>query len=221
MLLYIHTICIPYISLHVININYICVNMITAIIQCLPLVVHVGMKVTWRNTEEDTLQTSSYIHTLVYWIGFWSFSAFFTYFFLMQKVWSQDTDLASRVKQLTNKQTDSGNMPNIFKSETEQWLKYEPEIEELHSYVYMSIYCQSFHKHENTNWFIIVKSLIHVTIPRSCRKWHKSKIVVFPLLIWRKAFWFELVRVFPHCLVVMEVVDLDSDRCPCWNLVVI
>lgn len=26
----------------------------------------------------------------------------------MQKVWSQDTDLASRVKQLTNKQTDSG-----------------------------------------------------------------------------------------------------------------
>lgn len=140
MLLYIHTICIPYISLHVININYICVNMITAIIHCLPLVVHVGMKVTWRNTEEDTLQTSSYIHTLVYWIGFWSFSAFFTYFFLMQKVWSQDTDLTSRVKQLTNKQTDSGNMPNIFKSETEQWLKYEPEIEELHFiclYVYL------------------------------------------------------------------------------------
>lgn len=178
-----------------------------------------NMKKYWRGYITNII-LYSYIN-LVYWIGFWSFSAFFTYFFLMQKVWSQDTDLASRVKQLTNKQTDSGNMPNIFKSETEQWLKYEPEIEELLSYVYMSIYCQSFHKHENTNWFIIVKSLIHVTIPRSCRKWHKSKIVVFPLLIWRKAFWFELVRVFPHCLVVMEVVDLDSDRCPCWNLVVI
>lgn len=142
----------------------------------------------------------------------------------MQKVWSQDTDLASRVKQLTNKKTDSGNMPNIFKSETEQWLKYEPEIEELHFiclYVYLLSKFSYTWKFFDTNWFIIVKSLIHVTIPRSCRKWHKSKIVVFPLLIWRKAFWFELVRVFPHCLVVMEVVDLDSDRCPCRNLVVI
>lgn len=106
-----------------------------------------NMKKYWREYITNII-LYSYISLLNRFLIF--VCIFHLFFFLMQKVWSQDTDLASRVKQLTNKQTDSGNMPNIFKSETEQWLKYEPEIEELHSYVYMSIYCQSFHTHENS-----------------------------------------------------------------------